>query len=196
MISFANRTTGLGHFKKQRKSSVFTSFSYQRKKCFADGVLRNQCRVPENDKNLAVFRVNPMVLSFIFNDWHQSPLSRRVGTGFGTADANRNLFCRMRPITKSIGGTASTRLRLTPGNFRRKRLWYRQHARLTPEVTQFVGERPTDIGAVGTCEHNVRIPTCRETDSRDSTSRKEYGNEFSFCFNGSRRYLACVGRLR
>ena len=78
MISFANRTTGLGHFEKQRKSSVFTSFSYQRKKCFADGVLRNQCRVPENDKNLAVFRVNPMVLSFIFNDWHQSPLSRRV----------------------------------------------------------------------------------------------------------------------
>ena len=57
------------------------------------------------------------------------------------------------------------------------------------------GARPVGIDAVGTCEDNVRLVICRAEDSGNRTSRREYGNEISFRFNGSRRRLACVGRL-
>ena len=57
------------------------------------------------------------------------------------------------------------------------------------------GARPVGIDAVGTCEDNVRLVICRAEDSGNRTSRREYGNEISFRFNGSRRHLGCVGWL-
>ena len=55
--------------------------------------------------------------------------------------------------------------------------------------------RPVGIDAVGTCEDNVQLVICREEDSGNRTSRREYGNEISFRFNGSRRHLSYVGWL-
>jgi hypothetical protein len=55
--------------------------------------------------------------------------------------------------------------------------------------------RPVGIDAVGTCDDNVRFVICREEDLGNRTSRREYGNEISFRFNGSRRPFSSVGWL-